>query len=379
MKVLMVGLATFEEMAGGSARYLSGLRDALTAAGHEVHVRTASSVVGSPGYVEAGFWGQTRRALARFLIHAPRCAWAVVRLRPDVVNSHYSLDGAAAVAIARVLRRRVVVNFQGPWAREALSTGRRGRWPLSTWLRHALEGWVYRRAAACIVLSRGFGEMLVTDYGVRPERIRVIPPGFDPGCYRLDVTPSEARRRLGLPDVPTALSVRRLVPRMGLDLAIRAVAQVPPDLVARYVIAGTGPERQPLEELAAELGVADRLSFPGRVPDADLPLLYKAADLSIVPTRELEGFGYVALESLAAGTPVIATRTGGLVDLLEGLEPRWLTAAEPEALAEAIRGLAQGRSGAPDREACSAYARQFDWRHIAPRVTAVLAGKEERS
>jgi glycosyltransferase involved in cell wall biosynthesis len=120
--------------------------------------------------------------------------------------------------------------------------------------------------------------------------------------------------------------------------------------------------------------LAERVAFLGRVPDPDLPWLYGAADLSIVPTRELEGFGYVALESLAAGTPVVAARTGGLVDLLGELEPRWLSEAEPEALARAIRDLAAGQPGAPDRAACRAYARRFDWMHIAPRVEAVMRG-----
>ena len=371
MKVLMVGLGTFEQMTGGSARYMSGLRDCLVSMGHEVRVRTASTVVGSPGYVELGLAGQVKRSLRRLFIHIPGSAVAVLRFRPDVVNSHFALDGLGAVAMARLARTPVVVNFQGPWSGEAIASGRRGRFPMSSRLRHAIEGWVYRRASVCIVLSHAFGAILTDDFGVKPGRIRVIPAGFDPVQFE-HLSRPEGRRRLGLDDVPTALTVRRLVPRMGVDLAIRAIAKLPPDKVGRYLIAGSGPERPALEALASELGIAERVHFLGRVPDADLPWLYAAADFSIVPTRELEGFGYVALESLAAGTPVIATSNGGLVDLVGGIAPRWLTEATPEAIAASIEALIDG-SDYPDGAACRAYAETFSWANVGATIAELFA------
>jgi glycosyltransferase involved in cell wall biosynthesis len=372
VKVLMVGLGTFEQMTGGSARYMSGLRDSLQAMGHDVRVKTASSVVGSPGYAEAGLRGQLTRSLKRLLIYTPASAFAVLRFRPDVVNSHFALDGLGGVAAARLLRIPVVVNFQGPWTGESVATGRRGRFPFSSRLRHGLEGWVYRRASICIVLSHAFGEMLVEDFGVKRDRVRVIPAGFDPIPFE-PVSRDAGRGRLGLDDAVTAVSVRRLVPRMGIDLAIRAIARLPRETIGRYLVAGSGPERPALEALAAELGVTDRVSFLGRVPDEDLPWLYAAADLSVVPTRDLEGFGYVALESLAAGTPVIATSNGGLVDLVGGLEPRLLTDCTPEALGTAIEALVRHPGDFPDGAACRAYAASFSWSRIAARIVELFA------
>jgi glycosyltransferase involved in cell wall biosynthesis len=371
VKVLMVGLGTFEQMTGGSARYMSGLRDILVSLGHDVRVRTASTVVGSPGYVEVGLRGQVKRSLQRLLIHLPGSALAVVRFRPDVVNSHFALDGLGAVATARLLRIPVVVNFQGPWSGEALASGRRGRFPLSSRFRHWLEGWVYRRASICIVLSRAFGEILTGDFGVKSERVRVIPAGFDPAPFE-NVSKAAGRERLALDDDPTAVSVRRLVPRMGIDIAIRAIARLPREKVSKYLVAGSGPERESLESLAAEAGIADRVVFLGRVSDEDLPWLYAAADFSIVPTRELEGFGYVALESLAAGTPVIATSNGGLVDLVGGLEPRWLTEATPDAVAAAMLNLVDRRSEFADAAACRAYAADFTWAKVGARIAELF-------
>jgi glycosyltransferase involved in cell wall biosynthesis len=142
------------------------------------------------------------------------------------------------------------------------------------------------------------------------------------------------------------------------------------DRDVRLAIAGTGPERSSLEDLADRLGLGGRVAFMGKVPDADLAAFYAAGDLCVVPTRELEGFGYVALESLAAGTPVLATAVGGLVDLVGAFAPRRLVAADPASLAA---GIAEAMVGPlEDRLECRRYAAQFDWQAIAPRVEAVF-------
>lgn len=370
MKVLAVGLALFDEMAGGSARYLSGMVDALRRDGHEVRVITAYGVVGARDYTEPGVRGFARRTLRRMLLVHPRTFASVVRFRPDVVNVHFAFDGLGAVIAARLLGIPVVVMFQGPWAREAVATGRRGGLPLSTALRRFLERRVYRSAVRCTVLSDAFRDILVDEYGVAPWRVRVIPAGIDRGPYEERVDRREARRRLGLAEAFTVVTVRRLVARMGLDLLLEALARLPNEPDVRLAIAGSGPERASLEDLVHELDLTDRVTFLGRVPDDDLPALYAAGDVCVVPTRELEGFGYVALEAYAAGTPVIATAVGGLIDLVGAFDPGSLV--EPEATALRDR-IAAYMAGPPtDRESCRRYAAGFDWAVIAPRVVAVF-------
>ena len=371
MRILMVGLATFDEMAGGSARYLSGLSEALTEAGHEVTVLTGASVVGAPGYSERGLRGQVRRSLVRILVVIPRSGLAVLRGRPDVVNVHFVLDGLGAAIAARLLRIPVVVNFQGPWAAEAVATGRRGRIPGSTALRRAIERWMLRGARRIVVLSTAFRDLLIDEYGIAPGAVRVVPAGIDLREFGPFAVRAAARTRLGLPDRPTIVTVRRLVARMGLDLLLRAVAELPPPVDPTVVIAGTGPEREALGALASDLGIADRVTFLGRVPDEDLRFLYAAGDVCVVPTRALEGFGYVALESFACGTPVIATAIGGLVDLVGAFDPTALT--EPTADGLAARIAAFYRAEPPDRAACRQYAETFGWSTIAPRIEAVFA------
>lgn len=370
MKILAVGLALFDEMPGGSARYLSGMVDALRLAGHEVRVITSSGVIGPGGYVDPGVLGQVRRTVRRLLLVHPRAVATVFRFRPDIVNVHFAFDGLGAVVAARLLGIPVVVMFQGPWAREAAATGRRGGWPFSTRVRRFLERRVYRSASRCMVLSDAFRDLLVADYGVARGRVRVIPAGIDLEPYSNLIDRSDARRRLGLPDGPMIVTVRRLVRRMGLDLLLESLTLMPASEVPTLAIAGSGPEREALEQQAREIGLADQVLFLGRVPDENLPALYAAGDVCVVPTRELEGFGYVALEAYAAGTPVLATAVGGLIELVGGLDKSALVEPEPMALAQGI--MAKLRSGGVDRAACRAYAATYDWRAIVPRVEQVF-------
>jgi glycosyltransferase involved in cell wall biosynthesis len=191
--------------------------------------------------------------------------------------------------------------------------------------------------------------------------VHVIPPGVD----RERFTPGDrdvARRQLGWPsDVPVAFTVRRLVPRMGLDVLLRAWAAVTP-AEALLVIAGDGPERPALERLRAELGLADRVRLVGRIDDAALVSSYQAADVVVVPTVALEGFGLIAAEALACGTPVVASDTDGLRDALSALPADLLVpAGDVTALTRRLSDGFDGTRPLPDADACRAASERFAW------------------
>jgi glycosyltransferase involved in cell wall biosynthesis len=369
LKIVVVGQAEFHEEAGGAARHLSGLIGALERAGHDVRVLTSARLLPVRGPLGGGRVGKLVRAAVRALAVLPVGCWMVVRHRPDVVNVHFALDGLGAVAGAALTRRPLVATFHGPWAREA-AAGEDASRSRATLLRGAIERLVYRRAAACVAMSRAFATILEEDYGVAPSRIHVVPLGIELDRFPLTAR-SEARARLGLPDEPTVVSVRRLVPRVGLDLAIQALACLPRHARPWLVIAGNGPERANLERLAEREGVRDNVRFVGFVPDDLLADVYAAGDACVVPSRALEGFGYGALEALASGTPVVAVRTGGLVELVGALEPRWLVPWDAAELAVAIAGVLEAPDRFPSRQRCREYAAQFSWPQIAARTVAV--------
>ncbi len=206
--------------------------------------------------------------------------------------------------------------------------------------------------------------------------------GVDTGRFRSDrpegTRRADARGALGWPtDRPIVVTVRRLVPRMGLALLIAAIDRLRksvPDVL--LMIAGRGPLAAELGALIAARGLQQQVRLIGHVPDASLPLVYQAADLSVVPSLALEGFGLVAAESLAAGTPAMVTPVGGLPEVVADLSPALVfEAATDAAIADGLaRGLG-GRLALPDPIACQAFARsRFDWQVVTPRIVAVYAG-----
>ena len=139
------------------------------------------------------------------------------------------------------------------------------------------------------------------------DRVTVIPH-----WRRRDMTrrhsKAEARRMLGIAqDERYIFPVRGHGPRYGLDVAVRAIAPLAAAGRCRFCLAGDGPLRPSLEALSRELGVADRIQFPGRLDDEALTLWYEAADLFLLPTTALECFGLITLEAFAFGCPVLST------------------------------------------------------------------------
>jgi glycosyltransferase involved in cell wall biosynthesis len=289
-----------------------------------------------------------------------------------VVGAHFS---AYALPVLDLIRDHpFVFHFHGPWAAESAVESENG---LLVRAKREVERVVYARARRFIVLSRAFADVLGESYGVRPEAIECVPGGVEFAKFAIAATPREARIALGLPaDRPIIGVVRRLVHRVGLEGLIEAVdtlrVRVPDVLVA---VGGTGPLANKLVARVTALGLDDHFTFLGFVTDERLPLLYRACDLSVVPSISLEGFGLTTIESLAAGTPVIVTPVGGLPETVQALDPGLvLENCQPATLAAALADALTGRQRLPSQERCSAYAREnFDWPVIAARVLGVYS------
>ena len=375
MRILVTGLGRIEQTPGGSARYMSGLTSALREQGHDVLELTGTDVV-ERAAAGTGVAGQAARTVLRLSLGAPRAAASVARFRPHIVTVHFALDGLGATLGADWSGVPVVSHFHGPWANEALATGRRGAWPLSTNVRHAVEGFVYGHSTRWVTLSDAFADLLANDYSIARQRIDTIPGGIDLRAVPVaaDLAPSYCRDQLGIPDRLTIVTVRRLVPRTGVDLAITALAalrRANPDLDVQLLVAGGGPELGSLRALAEALGVGQRVIFMGRFPDEWLWLVHGAADACVVPSRALEGFGYGALEGLAAGRATIVTNIGGLPELVAPICSAWVVEPTPEALCAAVTGVLRFPERQPTSAALRRYAEGFDWRAIAARVTEV--------
>ena len=248
--------------------------------------------------------------------------------------------------------------------------------------RAAVERRVLAAADRTYVLSEFMGEKLTETYG--PTATRTVPGGVD-----LDRFAPEAGSYDPVDADGTAfLTVRRLSERMGHRLLIDAFARVADDRPdAELYVAGDGPLRDELQRRTRARGVADRVTFLGYVPDADLPAAYAAADAFALPTTELEGFGLATLEALASGTPVVGTAVGGTVELLSAFGDRTPASAPalvepaPEAFADALSSWAALSAAELDAagERARAYAEEnYAWEAVVDRLEAeyeALAGE----
>jgi glycosyltransferase involved in cell wall biosynthesis len=137
-------------------------------------------------------------------------------------------------------------------------------------------------------------------------------------------------------------------------------------------IGGTGPLAETLAASIVELGLQNTVRMLGRISEDDLPSVYGAADLFVVPTVALEGFGLVVVEALACGTPVLVTPVGGLPSVVRALEPGLiLESAQPQHLANGIGAALAGTLPLPSAKRCVAYARNFSWSAISRLVSDV--------
>jgi glycosyltransferase involved in cell wall biosynthesis len=371
LKTLQIGLDWFPERAGGLQRYFYDLMLAAPSEGVDV----AGVVTGSPriaidtnGAVVA--LGAMSAPLPSRLFGARRAIGRALKGNDiDLVASHFSLYTFPALDL---IDRPIVVHFQGPWASEGEIERDGGvRRGAKAWI----EGTVYRRARRCIVLSEAFGAILHERYRIPWDRIRVIPGAIDLSRFAATSSRLEARQRLGWPtDRPILLSVRRLVRRMGLEsliAAMRDVVRIHPE--ALLLIGGLGPIANELAVRIAEYGLEQNVRLIGFIADDDLAHAYRAADVSIVPTVALEGFGLIAAESLAVGTPALVTPIGGLPEVVRGLsEALIFPSASAEDLSRRIAEVLSGSVKLPDAEACRAFARErYGWDTVMGKVKAV--------
>ncbi len=190
-----------------------------------------------------------------------------------------------------------------------------------------------RGADQVIAISDHAYEQLTTSYRLDEADVEMIPHGVDTDWFY----PRDEQHPAVDEEKTTLLYVGRLGARKGLDLALRAFAEVDAEDV-EFLIAGTGRHEESLRELARELGIADRVRFLGYVPDEDLPVLYSSVDVFVLPSR-YEGFGLVLLEAMACGTPVIGADAGGIPTAIEDGDSGLIVRRDVDALAEAMRSL----------------------------------------
>ena len=359
MNILFLADAVFEDIPGGSRMVAWELAHGLVRRGHEVtflvarHNQDAPDDESQSDGVRVVRYGGAGRPLDFVRRGQEACAKLLQESRHpfDLVHTHFAY---ASVGPLRVMPRSVprVRTFHGPWDEEGWAEeSRQGgmvnsvKARIKRSIRYRVEVGSLRGSSQVLTLSDYFRRLVSERSCVAPEKITVIPGGADSTRFQPAADPMLCRRELGLPlDRRILISVRRLAGRMGLDNLVRAM----PAVLRRYpdallLIGGTGPEKARLEGLIHSLGLECQVRMTGFIPDERLATYYQAADLFVLPTLALEGFGLVTTEALACGLPVIGTPVGATPEILGRLDSRLIASGTNSvALSDAILGYFEG-------------------------------------
>lgn len=374
MRILLLSDVSAEQVLGGAERMLSHHLRALVEAGHDVTLLTRQPNPGEPLSIVVGDdiveqrlpWCGDRgwRGLKR-LKRSAEAWWREYGEDFDVVVAEQPFTAWALIwAGCRLPRLQICYSF----AFEEYLTRHASRWSIRDRLAAAamrrLEGEVYRSATSLLVLSRYTERRFAEAFGIDAGRITVTPGGVE-----MPEAPEFSREQLR--DLlgwkgPVVLTLRNLVPRTGVDLVVEAAGLLKDELPQlRWCVIGQGAMLAQLKAQAARLGVADRIEFTGYLPEDGVRKRLFAADLFMLPTRDLEGFGLVTIEANACGLPVVATPVTANLEVVPSLPYNRLTGAvTSEALADAVReALESPLDDAKRRELQQVAEAKYAWHH----------------
>jgi len=339
---ILISTDTYPPDLSGSSYFTHRLAAGLAANGHEVHVVCASDSGPRKDVLEDGVWLHRLRSVP-LLIHptvrfvpplgVPRALRRLVaELKPDVLHTqdHFTI-GRAAMAAAR--RCGVPVVATNHFMPDNLLPY------LPKWLHKPVKmvAWhdfrrIYARADHLTTPTQAAADLLAR-YGFG-RRVEPVSCGVDFARFHPSDQPKVvARKEFHLPDAPTVAFVGRLDAEKRLDEVIRALPEIP---AAQFVLAGRGVRQAELERLTVQTGVQERVHFLGYVPDAQLPLVYAAADVFVMPgIAELQSIA--TLEAMASGLPVVAADAVALPHLVSPGENGFLfTPGDVDGLAGAL-------------------------------------------
>jgi len=284
----------------------------------------------------------------------------------DCIDAHFVYpDGFAAMLLGKYLGVPVTVSARGTDI---------NLFPSFRLIRPMIR-WTLRHADGVIAVSAALRDAMAA-LGIPNDRIHLIPNAVDTARFR-PIPAGETRQRLSLPEGGLLLvSVGSLIEAKGHQLTIRAMALIRKQFPSlQLYIIGQGPYRAELERLIKSLGLRERVHLLGKRPNEELPFWFCAASLSCLASSR-EGWPNVVTESLACGTPVVATRVGGIPEILHSPELGTLVRQTSEDVAA---GIVESLGKEWDRQAISREASARTWETVAEQVEDVLSGTIEKA
>jgi len=346
---------------GGMSVYIRELARQLGLRGHRVDIFTRAVAAGKTGEtrklsenvrlvpLDAGATGHTPKTelypyLSAFFKHLDRFRTRNA-VAYDLIHSHYWLSGQVGAWAQKTWGIPHITTFH------TLGAVKNRICATEPDIRLSSERELAVGCETILMTSAKEKNNLLRYYPAREERIEVVPCGVNLDLFR-PIDKLLARRRIGVAaDEILALYVGRFAPEKGLDRLLTAAACLGSPPQRRFcVVGGDGngdPNLRRMLRMKHALGLSERVTFVGRVDQSELPFFYSAADMLVVPSS-YESFGMVALEALACGTPVVATRVGAMEDIVRNHDcGRLASDFRPESLAAAIEIMVRRRAEHP--------------------------------
>jgi len=324
---MKVGTLTWEfppRVVGGIARHCEGLAKALVQQNHEVHLFTLD-FPGSPNYEEMDgvkvYRASTELGHPNFLTWVllfnhfltKRMADVTQSIDFDVMHVHDWLAAFSGISFKHYLKKPMVLTVHSTEIGRA-----QGLHSPDSFSINGIEWWATYEADRVIVCSQSMKNEICGHFNLPLDKVDVIPNAIDTTKYQTSVDRGSVRQRYGVGyGEKLILCVGRLVPQKGIEYFIRAIPHIAkryPE--AKFIIVGEGWSRDILESEARASGHGGKIQFTGFASDQEVINLMTSADVLVVPSV-YEPFGIVALEGMASGVPVVASKVGGLSEVIE--------------------------------------------------------------
>ena len=238
---------------------------------------------------------------------------AELRDKIDVFHAHDWLVATAGIGLKHVFRKPLLVTMH------STEIGRRdGIHTTTEKMIHETEAWLTYEAWRVICCSDYMVQHVKWAFGLPSDKLAMVPNGVNPHVYdglaKQDL--KSFRSKFALPEEKIVLYVGRLVYEKGIHILINAVPKVLEKVDAKFVIVGSGYMKDQLSNIVRSMGLEHKVLFEGFMDEEDLQKLQKCADVCVVPSL-FEPFGIVALEAMAAKSPVVVSDTGGLAEIVD--------------------------------------------------------------
>ncbi|MDN5361015.1 MAG: hypothetical protein PWP70_62 [Moorella sp. (in: firmicutes)] len=382
MRILMLSWEYPPQSVGGLARHVEDLAISLAEAHHDVHVLT----IGRPGEAaESRENGLTVHRVEAYPIHTPDFLVWVLQLNArfleeamilmrrygpfQIIHAHDWLVAFTGRAMKHAYHLPLIATIH------ATEAGRNHGLhnDLQRYI-NSVEWWLTYEAWRVIVCSQHMRQEVQGLFQLPADKITIIPNGVYSKKFRAGIVDPKIRQRYAAPNEKILFFVGRLVIEKGVQVLLEAMPRILAACSeAKLVIAGRGPMEGQLQNRARELGVAHKVCFAGYIDDRTRNQLYRAARVAVFPSL-YEPFGIVALEAMAAGTPVVASETGGLAEIItHGVDGMRAYPGNVGSLADNILAVL-GDDALAERLRANGHrlvTEVYDWENIARRTVDV--------